>query len=93
MSRVIHKFTLNFTGTTTVRLPSGWKILSAHAQRNFVCVWVEVVEGAPDPLDTRCVLFEVFATGESMPHDPLRVFLGTVLLDNGAIVLHVYYRP
>ena len=71
-------------------MPRGAWLLSAAALFNTPCVWAEVETGA----DNEMRHFELFETGEQLPPtgDLRYVFVGTVLLDGGSYVLHVYER-
>ncbi len=87
MAQSIFKYVLP-TGPyeTEIPMPSGAKILSAHNQRNQPCIWA-LVETL-NPVSNRAIRAE--HTGECRFLPPEAVFIGTVLLDDGDYVLHVF---
>lgn len=69
----------------TIPMPVGARILSAAAQGTSICVWVEV-----DPsTNYENVTLVTVLTGHPMPDVPM-TFIGTVLLNEGMMVVHVY---
>lgn len=89
MSKRIFKYQLAETDTQTLDLPKGAQILSVHAQRNEVCVWAEVDEFYQE---TEQYAFQIYGTGHKVNHDDSYSFLGTVLLMDERLVLHVFYK-
>lgn len=80
------------TGTQSIVVPHCAKLLSVREQRNIPCLWVE---GNPDSKWPQKEIFiDAFETGThfEVSDDFSREFLGTVLLDSGAYVLHYYVR-
>ena len=71
-------------------IPEGATILTAHEQRNEICIWAEVCPTAP--LEART--FEVFGTGHDMPIDMgiERRYIGTAIINGGSYIFHVYER-
>lgn len=68
-----------------VTMPAGARILSAAAQNERICIWALVDPAACSmPRKVR-----VYGTGHSVPSEPGR-FLGTALLQGGALVMHVF---
>lgn len=68
-------------------MPSGAKVLSAVNQRNRLCVYAEVDHSRQKNMRT----FACVETGGPLPKPAGRwQFIDTVLLDDGAFVLHVY---
>lgn len=85
-STAIWKFGLNVERTlqTILDIPAGAKFLATSNQYESVAAWFEV-----DPFaDTEARTFRLVLTGESPV--PNSTHLGTVLLDQGAFVVHVY---
>lgn len=73
-----------------VQMPAGAQVISAHEQTGDICVWALV----PNPgtkLEPRNFL--VVGTGHEIPR-PMRDwshrFVGTVLLEGGTLVFHVF---
>lgn len=84
MSSTIHKFPLG--PDCTIELPKGSLVLSARGQDGKVCIWVLLDPEAPR-IKRR---FKVFGTGHKVPDDLNLIFIGTALLDGGALVFHVF---
>lgn len=85
MSLVIHKYPLHPNGIG--HLPSGARILSVQAQRGNPYVWALVDPTKPFVEH----FFEAVPTGEA-PSSPDLEFLGTVQLDGGGLVFHIFHR-
>jgi hypothetical protein len=75
---VLHPYARNM-------LPVGAKLLSVHAQGDDLCLWALVDTEAP--LEDR--EFVIVGTGHEV-HDHAGAFIGTALLANGRLVLHVF---
>ena len=91
MSKTIWKYTLGVD--TTLLIPKGGKILSAAGQNDDVCIWVLVDPQAPE--EPR--FFTVYGTGHIIPDKRFRdsslgtmQHIGTALLHNSSLVLHVF---
>lgn len=71
-----------------ISMPVGAAILVAQNQREHVTLWAEVDDA--NPLEER--EFLVCMTGQPIPRGDYkqRLFCGTVQLDGGDLVLHVY---
>lgn len=89
MSKVIWKFPLNF-GNTTVSMPCHAQILSTHVQRDTVCIWALIDEDSIEKTEER--YFVIHGTGHSFDllADWEPKFIGTVLMDDGQLVWHVF---
>lgn len=85
MSLAIYKYPLHPNGVN--HLPSGAKILSVQTQYNTPCVWA-LVDSTKQVVEH---FFEVVPTG-SAPSSPDLEFLGTVQLDGGNLVFHIFHR-
>ena len=86
----IWKYTLQPKGIQLLDLPRGAKILSCDVQREDVVIWALV-----DLEETEIGIVEVtaFPTGQTIdPDRDMGIFLGTVLLNETRIVLHIYYK-
>jgi hypothetical protein len=66
-------------------MPVGAKPLSVHAQGDDLCMWALVDTEAP--LEKRG--FVIVGTGHEV-HDHTGEFIGTALLANGSLVLHIF---
>lgn len=81
--RTIWKFTILHDNVFNV--PIGAEILSAHEQRGEVSLWM-LVDPSAEREPRR---FASFWTGAKIPDTPIK-FIGTVHLDGGATVFHVF---
>lgn len=88
MSTTIWEAVLKPLSEQRVRMPRGAKILSAQAQGNRPTIWFQC---DPDlPLEEREIC--IVETGRAAPH-PLNAifkFIGTVQLDDGSAVVHIF---
>lgn len=87
--RTIHKFILQ--EETTLHLPEEAPICAVMVQHGKVCLWTEIVVGAP----TIERHFQIFPTGGCIPFDTPEatyLYLGTVLMENGFLVWHIYEK-
>jgi len=69
-------------------IPKGGTIRHVDEQLGNICVWVEV---DPDqPKEKR--RFEIYGTGHTIREDMgvTRVYLGSVKLEGGALIFHIY---
>jgi hypothetical protein len=82
---VIWKQTLQTVGTVQqVAMPSGAEIIHVAAQHNEPTIWFTCVVTNPTVMRK----FVLVPTGGSMPRD--FQYVGTVLMDLGMLVLHLY---
>ena len=72
---------------TTIELPEGYKILSLHEQKGNVYVWVLV---DPNITTFKKATFKIFGTGQEINNVDNMDYVGTVFLDNGMFVFHVF---
>lgn len=87
---VIWKFTMQTQasgGGQMFQVPAGAIVRHCAAQSpSSIAVWVEVPDTSA-PAEERW--FRMFWTGFELPPDPM-TYVGTVLFDDGAFVVHVY---
>lgn len=85
----IFKYQITPLTKTTITVPIGSTVLSAANQGELIQVWVEVTDDAKGVMG---INFHAFPTGTSLQEgdEPL-VFLGTVLMDGGNFVQHIFY--
>lgn len=86
--KTIHKYPLRDIHHQSLQIPAGAKILTVQAQRNEIQLWAEVDPDAP--VVTRHI--DILTTGEGIDDElqAKRTHLGTVQLDGGDMVLHVF---
>lgn len=83
----IHKYILEMTDEQVIALPMEARILSIQEQKNHLCLWAMV-----DPeLGKTSHIIEIFGTGQAMGGAD-RSYLGTVKMNDGSFVWHVFER-
>lgn len=82
----IWKTVLNVEEEQAVFLPKGSKILSVQVQQGVPCMWFQCEPGSMQERRT----IRMIGTGLSCSIPDTDVFLGTVQLENGYLVLHVF---
>lgn len=85
---VVYKYTLPPFSAAAIRMQRGARVLHIAGQRDRVCLWA-LVDPHAEMEERR---FVVVGTGHEMPPGEPESFrhLGTVLLDGGALVFHVF---
>jgi len=86
MARSIWKFPLKFVMKQEVLMPQGAKLLHVGVQDNFICLWAEVDVNA---VRTNRTIWTI-ATGEGHLPESLWTHIGTVMLNDGNSVFHIY---
>lgn len=82
----IYKYLLPITAIPSIDMPKGAKILSIQAPGNYPQIWALVdPEAIPEKR-----LFSIYETGQSVANDDKQTFIGTVQLDGGGTVVHVF---
>ncbi len=86
--KTIWKFEITDSGN--VQMPKGAEILSVQSQNNKPCIWA-IVDTASE---MEWKYFEVFGTGHDIQCDigTNRKYIGTLQLDFGVLVFHVFER-
>lgn len=87
MTKQIHKYDIVPVSGNCIPMPDNATILSIQAQRDNICIWALVDVTAPFVMRK----FDVFGTGFTID-DTARKYLGTVLVQNGDFVWHVFER-
>jgi hypothetical protein len=83
--KTIHKYSLEISDTVALDLPKGAKVLSVQNQNNIPCLWALVDPAKPKEKRH----FRILGTGQPVG-GTAGTFLGTVLLNNGHFVIHVF---
>jgi hypothetical protein len=86
MALVIRKEVLKETASQVVNLPANAEILCAQEQRGKVCIWFRCDPNAESVYRQ----IQMVDTGEKAPADSESRYLGTVMLDDGRTVVHVF---
>ena len=84
----VYKYALDLMGDQPVAMPRGARVLHVDVQGDQVCLWALVDPTAP--VESRH--FSVVPTGARLLRSDA-TYIGTVLLDGGALVLHVFEDP
>jgi hypothetical protein len=82
----IYKFPLKLTALQQVDMPAESKILCVQMQRGVPCLWA-VVER--DAINQWSRTIRMIGTGNEAPNET-DAYLGTVQIDDGTLVLHVF---
>ena len=83
--RSVWKYTLR-PGLQSFGIPQGAVILHVHEQLGLVCLWALV---EPEERQSERT-FDVVATGQQFDLLGKCVYIGTVHLDGGSLVFHVF---
>lgn len=75
-------------GSTSIEMPFGANILTVQEQHNKPCLWIEADTSA----GMRAKYFTLVETGKVKDPEYGYKYIGTVQLDGGSYVLHVYER-
>lgn len=91
VTQVIWKFTVEVGpgSIAYVEMPRHAVVLTVAAQSDKLCLWARCTVEAVK--ETR--RFWVFGTGHAIPYEDVGRYLGTALLHDGRLVLHVYDEP
>lgn len=90
VSQTIYKYTLMPQTSNVLCLPASANILSAKCQGEHTQVWALV---NPDEQEMSSVDFRTYGTGHPIEDDiEGYTFLDTVLLHNGELVHHIFYK-
>lgn len=84
--RTVYKYNIPTSDVFELQLPRGAKPLSVEVQMERMCMWVEV--STEEPLEPRT--FRICGTGHGIPAAEWHEFIGTLFLDGGALVFHVF---
>ena len=81
----IWKFPIELRGLQYVEMPVGAKILYVAQQYDQVCLWAKINTNALKERRT----IHVAGTGHSIPDCGMN-YIGSVMMDGGAMVFHVF---
>lgn len=84
--KTVWKFQLELTDRQFVSTPVGATPLSMQMQNGFLCLWAEVESDNPQQANE--LEIAICGTGHSLP--AYQRFLGTVQMQQGALVWHVF---
>lgn len=84
--KTIYKYEISKYGCRDIRMPKGAKILSTHLQHNEPVIWALV--DTSEPTVSRSI--NVHTTGSDVGEDDTSRFIGTLLLDDGKYVVHIF---
>lgn len=88
----IWKFQIQIKDTQKVTMPYGAKILCVQMENGVPCLWalVNTNEAEVDQRWDRTI--DIFGTGHSIMDLFTRTYIGTVQMEGGALVWHVFER-
>ena len=87
--KAIHKYPLTLQGEEKVSLPEGARILCVQNQRETICIWAVV---DPDITSHEERTFMIIGTGHIHDSIPTGGYIGTVQLQDGFLVFHVFEK-
>lgn len=87
---VIWKYPINVMGKYEIEMPFGGIIRHCDVQKNIPTIWIEFRLSATEakPYITR--KFQMFSTGFPIAMSNLRDYIGSFVLYDGDIVVHLY---
>lgn len=83
---VVWKYPLKGGDVVNVDMPANARILTAQCQTDTLCLWA-LVDPEQAPV-TRT--FRVAGTGQTIPPDSFRNYIGSAQMFGGALVWHVF---
>ena len=87
MAQRIWKYNLN-ESNPVLPMPDGARILSVQVQRDDICIWAMIDdEYISTQVERR---FRIHGTGHVIENGDALVYLGTVQMSGGSLVLHVF---
>ncbi len=86
--KTIYKYPLNFIDEQTIHTPALRKILSVQMQKGHLCLWVEVDNGS----DSAPLIIRIVGTGHPFLDADYCTYVGTVQVNGGAGIFHVYQK-
>lgn len=82
---VIYKYTITIAEKQTINMPTSAHVLSVQVQQGMICIWAVV---SPSSLEGETEIY-MYGTGHTMESNR-KSFIGTVQLDKGELVFHVF---
>ena len=86
MAKKIFKYKLETKDIQRIEMPQGAEILCIKTQNETPCIWALVDANATVNKRT----FEIFGTGNNVPKNANRSYVGTYQLNNGQLVFHCF---
>lgn len=86
--QAIWKFQIQIKDTQTVTMPYGAKILCVQLQNGVPCLWALCLVKEQPWART----IDIFGTGHLINDMYTRTYIGTVQMEGGALVWHVFER-
>jgi len=86
--KVVWKLALSTVTMQTVTMPVGAQIIHVREQHGSPCIWFECDDEAPKGTTQ----IAMCGTGWDRPPEEAWKYIGTVHLDNGNLVFHLYER-
>lgn len=95
----MYKWVLEPKDAQTITVPFGTKMMSVAEQHGAPCIWglvptrtaaLQTAQKLADTADVETKTILMYGTGHEIPDDPRLSFIGTVLLEGGSLVVHIY---
>jgi len=84
----VYKYPFEINDEVIVHMPEGAEVLHVDAQHDAPCIWAMV----DDRRAMAPYLFYVVGTGHPADHVCTGQHIGSVMMDGGALVFHVFQR-
>lgn len=85
----IYKYTLEVEDEQQIEMPEDAEMLSVQIQNGSICVWAIVDTASHVPVHLQ--KFYVRGTGHETKGVEDKIFLGTIQMQGGALIFHVFY--
>jgi len=85
----IYKYILEPIEEQEISLPKGAKILTAHEQHGRICIWALVTVPETE-IEERVIC--IYGTGDQFSEEGIHTYIGTVFLQDGNYVFHVFEK-
>lgn len=86
MAKVIYKYPLETIDVQKISMPFDAEILTIQVQNKVPCIWALVNEYSIKEIR----IFEIFGTGNPIPENVNRKYIGTYQLNEGQLVFHCF---
>ena len=86
MNQTIWKYNIRIDDVQIIEMPKTARLLSVQIQHKMVAIWVMV--NPKLPMVNRII--KMAGTGHDMSSRIMGDFLGTIQIENGALVFHVF---
>ena len=86
MKQTIWKYDVMINDSQKIEMPQGANLLSVQIQNGIPCIWAIV-----NPMNAEVErVIQMAGTGHDMSERVMGAFLGTIQLNDGALIFHVF---